>query len=283
LANQPDSGSLLINEIMYDPADDGVEYVELFHAGKHIINSSDVFLTKRDVNGHLSVLQPLSKEPFAILPGSYILLVADKAGTSVFADLIPYPRRVFDVSGLSLPNGGGNIVLSDRSGRVIDYAEYSPGLHSPAIKNSKGVSLGKISPAMPSNAASSWTSASLFDGFGTPGKPNAYSQKSPSKTGSDISTPDYFTPDNDGVDDVCLITLNDVSEATVTITVYDANGSKIVELQNNSFVNGNAVLAWDGRDSNGQQCSPGIYLLQIVINQAGKINNQRRAVVLGRR
>ena len=283
MATQPETGDLLINEIMFDPANDGVEYIELYNAGKHIINSNDVYLTKCDENGRLAVLQPLSDEPYALLPGSYLLLVADKAGAEVFGALVPYPRRVFVVSSLSLPNDGGNIVVANRSGRVIDKACYSPDYHSPALANTKGVSLGKISPEMPSCAASSWTSTASNSGFATPGEPNAFARNSASKTGSDLSTPEYFTPDNDGVDDVCLISLRNISEATVTITVFDANGLKMVELQNNSLVNGSAVVAWDGRDSNGKPCSPGIYLLQITMNQTGKIVNQRRAVVLGRR
>src|SRR5690606_12959050 len=91
---------------------------------------------------------------------------------------LDYPKspleRLFKMSTLpSYPIGGGTVVLMDSKEAIVEQFSYSDDLHHPLLRNSKGVSIERLSTQSPVNLASNWHSASANEEYATPGRKNS--------------------------------------------------------------------------------------------------------------
>ena len=85
-----------------------------------------------------------------------------------------------------------------------------------------------------------------------------------------LCSPNPFTPNGDGKNEVCHFGFKGMESAPTTITIYDLHSVKIREINvplGVPFVYTDAL--WDGRDFSGNPVPQGVYLY--VIEQEGKI------------
>lgn len=157
-------GSIVINEIMYKPADDKDcrDWVELY-------NNSDLpadltgWALKDDNDGHAFVFP----EGTLIMPREYINISED---TMVFKEY--YPGVCSPAGNIGFGFGRGDAVrLFDNNGKLIDIVEYSNELPWDANADGKGYTLELINPSLDNNLYSNW-SASAGEG-GTPCSKNS--------------------------------------------------------------------------------------------------------------
>ncbi|HRP61526.1 MAG TPA: hypothetical protein PK833_14735, partial [Vicingus sp.] len=109
-------------------------------------------------------------------------------------------------------------------------------LHFALLNDTKGVSLERIDYNRPSNDNTNWHSPAEDVGFATPGYENSQFQKVEITDGISIS-PETFSPDNDGVDDVLNISYQFAEAGYVAnIVIYDAKGRLIKNLLLNELL-----------------------------------------------
>jgi len=161
----PQSGELLISEIMADPVP-GVgfwpecEYVELF-------NPTEKYLSLRDIRlraGSRTVILPEVK----LQPGAYLLLCPKGQATGFGSSATVLELGNFPI----LSNTGAELALTTPQGTLIEYVQYADTWYRDAKKRDGGWSLERIRPEQGSACANNWQASRSSTG-GTPGLPNS--------------------------------------------------------------------------------------------------------------
>ena len=173
-----------------------------------------------------------------------------------------------------------NKKLRDLAGFVIDSIAYTHNWGGDMC-----ISLERINPNLPSLLKTNW--GSCVDNFGgTPGRKNSiFTKTSFSKTSLKI-TPNPFSPDGDGRDEVTMINYRlSVKTAVLNLKIYDATGRLIRFLLNNHASGSEGSIPWNGLDDHGQRARIGIYVVYLeAINAVqGVLEKSKATVVLAGR
>ncbi len=281
-----DSLSIVLNEILFNPRPNGVDFIELFNRSSSIIDLSDLRIASRDINSlELKSITPLSNSSQLILPGEYFAFTTD-----IDDILMQYPfareENILKLSGMpSYPNDNGRAVLLDKGLHIIDEMTYSEKMHFPLLVSVEGVSLERLHPDKSSWDETNWHSASESIGFATPGQEN-------SQYLTDIETadpvyvePEIFSPDNDGHEDLSSLYYAFTEPGYVAnVIVFDALGHRIQVLANNELLGTSGSFVWDGRNSGGELVGRGIYVFFMeVFNLKGNLKVYKKICVLAAR
>ncbi len=278
-----DSLSLVINEILFNPRPNGVDFIEVFNRSSKIIDLSDMRIASRDLNSlELKSITPLSSSSQLILPGEYLAF-----STDIDDILTQYPfareENLLKLSGMpSYPNDNGRAVLLDRGLHIIDEMIYSEKMHFPLLVSVEGVSLERLNPDKSSLDETNWHSASESIGFATPGQENSQYLRDIEIADPVYVEPEIFSPDNDGYRDLSSLHYDFTEPGYVAnVIVFDALGHRIRVLANNELLGTSGSFVWDGRNSGGELMGRGIYVfLMEVFNLKGNINVYKKTCVL---
>ncbi|MFT3703363.1 MAG: lamin tail domain-containing protein [Agriterribacter sp.] len=285
LADVALKNDIVINEILFNPPDDGAEYVELYNRSNHAVNCKDLIITTRNTSGNLGTLQQLSEKDLFIFPGECRLLTEDVA--AVQKTFICKNADAFtEISSMpTLPNSSGTIVILNFRGDVIDELSYSDQWQFPLISNNKGVALERIDFSAPTQDKNNWHSAAASVGYGTPTYQNSQFLTGQQLAGEINISPQVFSPDNDGYDDFLTVHYHFPEPGFVcNITIYDAAGRPVRYLVRNGLCGTDGDFRWDGLDEKNQKLTIGIYVIVTeVYNLQGKTNKFKQAVTLARR
>jgi len=98
-------------------------------------------------------------------------------------------------------------------------------------------------------------------------------------------TPEIFSPDNDGRDDILNISYKFEKAGYVgTITVYDAKGRLIKKIANNELLATEGYFTWDGLTDGRQKAGIGIYLVVLsYFDLQGNLTRVKETCVLAKK
>ena len=120
---------------------------------------------------------------------------------------------------------------------------------------------------------------------GTPGQKNSiFVDVLPSEAELRIS-PNPFSPDSDGRDDVTIITYQlPFNLSQIHVKIFDIRGRQIRFLVNNRPSGTSGSFIWDGRDDLGHICRMGIYIvyMEAIHYQKGMVKSMKKSVVLAK-
>lgn len=171
---------LLFNEVMYDNATNGTEYIELYNPSDTPISIPSLQLLRyvADENGSThttttAILQhPNNSERLNVPPYGYICFT--KSATTLMNKHKVDKAIIIEVATLPKINNEGGylaIVTNEEKWRLIDKCSYSDKMHTDK-KRKQGVSLEKKSPEIVSSLDANWRSSKDATG-GTPGRKNS--------------------------------------------------------------------------------------------------------------
>lgn len=278
------AGSVIINEIMYEPLTGFAEYIEIYNASSDTVNLAGWKISEGGGNSF-----NLVSKSFYLTPNEFFLLASD---SSIFV-LFPYLRendfsgkvKIANASDLSLSNSGDIVLLKDLFGNSIDSVAYSPKWHNPEIEDTKGRSLERINPSLSSNDSKNW-STSVNKSGGTPLLPNSiFTTKLPSQSKIEIS-PNPFSPDNDGFEDFTILSYKlPLQTSSIRIRIFDSVGRLVRTLVDNEPASSVGSIVFDGLDDNKQPLRIGIYivLLEALNQQDGVVESVKKPVVIAKR
>lgn len=287
LIGQPEeieTGDLVFNEIMFNPADNGAEYVELANVSDKFLDLQNLVITTRKSDGSFNTGNVFPENSF-VLPGSEIALCGEPV-TVANRHSCPADANIMGTTWRQTLNNDGTTLYLLADTLVLDSATYSSKWHHVLIKNEKGVALEKINPALPALDASSWHSASSETNYGTPGYRNSQyrSLEQAEETKRIWLEPEAFTPDGDGFEDVCFIRYTMPGNGfTANVSIYTPTGLLLQTIKQNQLLSTDGFFVWDGLTKNGTNANVGIYVLvfDAVNAETGEIIREKLPVVVG--
>ncbi|MCF8297480.1 MAG: lamin tail domain-containing protein [Saprospiraceae bacterium] len=275
---------IVINEVLSNPKDDGVDFVEIYNRSNKVLDLKEMILSSYDTIA-LTIEDPedISMEGYLIFPGEYYVLTTkpDKVKQQYFTS---NPDGFVEMNSFPTYNNDfGIVVIADKIGRIIDKFTYNEEMHFALLNSTDGVSLERLSYERPTEDKTNWHSAAEAVGFATPAYQN--SQLSLSNiTGDEIKTePEIFSPDNDGYNDVLNINYKfDKAGYVANITIYDSKGRLIKYLIKNELLATEGTFSWDGITEENEKANIGIYIIYVeVFDLEGKVKHFKKTAVLG--
>ncbi len=272
----PDSADIVINEILSNPKDDGVDFVEIYNRSAKVLDCKDLILSSPENN------YVISSGNFLSFPGDYILLSTNAAMVQN-QYFTPHPFAFISLPSFPpLSNDQGAVFLQTNSGFLIDAMQYTADMHFPLLNTTEGVSLERIDFNRPASDITNWHSASQSVGFATPAYQNSQFLQGEATDAAISISPPIFSPDNDGYNDVLLIQCKTEGPGSlINITIFDAKGRLIKYLIKSRYISGDETFSWDGTTDRGQKANTGIYIVYAErFDAAGKVKHYRLTAVL---
>jgi hypothetical protein len=257
-------GDLKINEVMFDNPLNSMEYLEIYNTSDKVLDISNVIFTTRKTDGSLNTGNKIPPKTL-MLPHTYLALCENADSVRNYHNS-PVESRIISTGWSALNNESATLVLTNSAKDTIyDELTYNVKWHHALVKNAKGVSLEKINPLLPTQNPESWHSAASEVNFGTPGYKNSqYRDVINNESGPKTvwTEPEAFSPDNDGVNDVCFIHYKTETHGYMAnVTILNQVGTKVFQLASNILLATEGTLTWDGRTDKGKNANVGIYIL----------------------
>lgn len=224
----PQKGDLYISEILFNPRDDGSDFVELYNAGNNPVNLYSLWLATRDNSFSIKSLCRISNEKKLLPSKSYLLITTDMDNVS---NNYIVPKDVFFVEISKIPafaNEKGTVVVVNDSMAVIDEMAYSEAMHDVFIADVDGVSLERISFDQVSGLETNWHSAASSVGYATPGYANSQAETASVPVNQISFLSDVVSPNGDGYNDALEVTVEtDIAGYKANISIFDSRGSRV--------------------------------------------------------
>lgn len=260
----PEPQDLVVNEVLFNPLASGTDFVELYNRSGSAINLSGWGLASYNSNGEQSI-DVFTDTSLILDAGGFLVLNEDNTNV-----LLEYPQSIVStLQETNLPsyaNTSGNVILVDNLGLTIDSFAYSEDFHFALLQDPEGVSLERLEYDRNSNDATNWHSAAEGEGFATPGYQNSQFEPVEAISNTVTLSPEAFSPNNDGQDDVLNIRYQVESAGFVAnITIYDARGRLVRRLVENELLGREGTISWDGITDEREKALTGIHVVFIEI------------------
>ncbi|GAB4168129.1 MAG: hypothetical protein Kow00108_01050 [Calditrichia bacterium] len=263
---------IVMNELMISSSDWG-EWIE-------IKNNSDYYIS-------LDGLYLMDAVDTLRLP----YLTIDPEGYFVFTEKSPICQLFLsqNIAAAKLPgwltlNNSNDIlkIFYNDDSTVIDELYYN--FEDRKIELKDNVSLEKIRPEWKGTDIWNWGNCIQPSGH-TAGRPNSLFIKPNPQKHTIIISPNPFSPDNDGHEDVCNINLNvNFSVMNCRIKIFTLDGHLVYE-QRLENIPGQYQLIWEGKDSNYQTLPAGLYIVltEVLDIYSGQTQKIKKILVLAKR
>lgn len=272
LYHRPSSGSLAINEVLFNPKTGESRFVEIRNLSDTLFDIGRLALA---VPGDKKwKCSPLFKEGLHQMPAyGYRAFAKDAGGISPHCRSVP--QNILTAASFpTLNEKGGSIrllwlplsadTLNDTV--VIDEVFYSEEFHHWLLPDVKGVSLERLDAYEPALTQANWASAAETAGFATPGGENSHQRhaRQDMEAAYFMLEPPLVTPNNDGRNDILFIRWNErLSGCVCSITVYDENGRKMRTVCTQTLLGSGGEIRYDAVDDSGRPLRPGLYVIYI--------------------
>lgn len=280
LPSIPAKGDLIINEVLFNPVTGGDDFVEIYNNSDKYIDLYGSFLANWDdgiIDNYKEIL-----EHRLVSPGEFIVLTKDSAdikanffsvGVGTFLEMSTLP---------TYSNDSGTVYLILPDSIISDQFSYDEKMHYPLVKDFDGVTLERIDYDRATNDETNWHTAAENVGWGTPGLEN--SQYYPGMISDQMVTlsPDVFSPDNDGVDDVLNISYSlDAPGYVGNVTIFDREGRVVKYLLQSELLSTEGIITWDGTNNNREKAPIGVYVVYFeVFDLDGNVSGVKKSTVL---
>ncbi|MCC6385444.1 MAG: lamin tail domain-containing protein [Bacteroidia bacterium] len=277
-----DVSDILINEVLYRPSDTGAEFIEIYNRSSKIIDLSKLRLAKVNPDNSLQTYYLISAISYLIFPEEYFVLTKDPEAVKRNY-LTLHPENFLTMSSFpGLTDSGDEFTLISTSGIRIDQLRYSPKWQFALLNDDKGISLERISFNRPTQDSTNWHSASESVGFATPAYKNSQHTDLIKSDGELIVSPEIFSPDNDGFNDIVSFSyIFDSPGYVANLKIFDARGREMIHLIKNQLLGIEGTFSWDGITTDRQKAPVGIYIAWFeVFNSSGTVKKFKKQFVL---
>ncbi len=272
------NGDIVINEILFNPETDGVDFVEILNISNKFISLQNLLISNTERNEVKSIAQN-----YILKPGKYLCLTQDIAYLKNHYSTPDTANFLFaTIPGFN--NESGNVsLINGINNETIDAFDYNESFHFAELEDLNGVSLERINPYAENQSSSNWFSAAAYTNYATPGYQNTIFLN-PSFSGNEIIEFENktFSPDQDGKDDFLIIKYNLPSTGYLAdINVYDQAGRLVKTIVNNELLSTQGFVLWDGLNKDGEISNIGIYFIVFeAYNGKGNVITTKKPAIL---
>ncbi len=271
-------GSLIVNELLFNPPPGGADYVELYNATDSVIDLSDVRLAHW-VGDSINRLYSLQG---SVAPHDFVVITTDAAFVASHY-IVHHLAKIVEVDAMPAYNdAAGTVLVMDADSTVIDRFDYSESMHSRLLRDVEGVALERRSYGAATQDAANWYSAASTAGYGTPTYSNSQSRELLYVDNDFLIEPSLFSPDGDGYEDLLNLSWQlQLCDLSANINIYDTHGRLVRHLARGATLGCVGVITWDGLDDAGLHCRQGNYIITIeAYSPSGAKQSIRRVVAL---
>lgn len=285
LPERPTKGQMRINELLFNPRNDGSDYAELLNLGPSIVDASSLFLANGSGASQSGSPVRGSDKPWLLFPGDHAVFTPDTA-----ALMRQFPRAdpalSIQTRGFpSMPDDAGVLRILDDAGTELDAFSFNARMHHPLVFDREGVALERVDPRSPTKDPSNWTSASSDAGYGSPTRKNSQYAASDTLKGEMRIHPMVVSPDTDGIDDFTTLQYRfKESGYSCSVWVYDPFGRRVRAVARNALCGTEGHFRWNGLDESGRRLPTGpYYKVMEVTDLTGRTRIWKRPVAVAYR
>ncbi len=256
------TNDVVINEVLFNPKPNGNDYVEIYNRSNIVIDLKQLFIANRNSTNTISNIKAMSADNFLLFPQDFMVLT-ENIGL-VLNNYVAQNINAFTIvpSMPSYNDDKSNVVVLNAQGNVVDELAYDEKWHFSLLRDVEGVALERINPNAPTQQAGNWHSAATSVGYGTPTYKNSQMGNSSGPQGEVSLSQKIISPDGDGFEDFVNINYAFAQSGyAATITIYDAAGRLINNLQRNAICGTQGSFKWDGLGNKSQALNSGVYII----------------------
>lgn len=279
LPETPIVGDVIINEILFNPANSGKDWIEVHNTSGKLIDLKNWQIANYD-DDTISNIKVFT-EHFLLFPGSFAVFGED---TTQILDYYNAAQsgRMIEMDLPSYSNDSGTVYLMFNN-IMMDAVSYEDDWHFSLLDSDDGVSLERIqSDRSLSNDSHNWHSAAEAIGFATPGLTN--SQFYPALPEGNFNyTSNVLSPDNDGYQDILQINYEMTEAGFVgTFTIYDDRGRIIAKVIESELLATSGTIKWEGTKDDNTKATIGTYvgIFEAYKPDGGQLFLKRKAFVV---
>ncbi|WP_020568874.1 lamin tail domain-containing protein [Neolewinella persica] len=281
IPGEPAAGDVVINEVLFNPASGGADFLELFNCSDKVFQIRDWTLTN-DQSTTSSGQRTVSVSRL-FLPGEYLTFSPDPE--SIISTFLEVDATLLiDQTLPTMPDDEGNITVASAAGIVLDAFNYTEDFHSTLLSPNDGVSLERLRKQGNTQDGANWYSAASSENFGTPTRPNSQKRDALPVAGETIFSlvNTTFSPNGDSFEDFLELQYQtDRSGFVARIRIMDAQGRLIRTLRQTELLGASGTLLWDGANDDGRKAKAGLYvLLAELVNPDGEVKEEKLVGVL---
>ncbi|NJN41743.1 MAG: hypothetical protein HC811_05415 [Flammeovirgaceae bacterium] len=280
LPEDPLPGDVCLNEILFNPRPNGVDFVEIQNHSSKFFNLKNWSLSNIS-NDVVSGKKIITTDDILLAPNSIVAFTEDAIILKTNYPLADEANFI-EINLPSLPDDEGSVALLGPDDMLIDQFVYSDDFHSQILKDDEGVSLERISCDEPSQNVQNWKSAASTSGYATPGLINSNTRPSIAvETGQVIIEPEIFNP-YDATRSFAQINYEfENSGMVANIKILDRQGRMIKTIANNESLAYSGFFRWDGDREDGSKAGPGYYIVWFeVFDLSGTVSTYRKRAIM---
>jgi hypothetical protein len=273
---------IAINELLFDPREGGVDFVELVNCSRKVLDLKSMVLCHYDTISHIfSSMEKITASGYLFFPGEY-LVVSENSEVVKKQYVTTNVAAFLTVENLPSLNADAGTICLKTATDIIDNVTYQESMHFSLLKNTKGISLERVNYRRPAGDVTNWHSAASSVDGATPGYKNSqYMDETLTDDPVNVA-PEIFSPDEDGLDD--LVTIHYHFNETVqhlNVLIYDSSGRLVKTLVNNELIGPDGAYSWDGTNNDRERERTGIYIIYVeAINLSGDIKRYKKVCVV---
>lgn len=281
----PKIGDLIINEVLFNPKTGDPKFVEIKNSSQSFLNLEGWALANVNSAGDADQIRVFGSKGLILPPESYLAITTD-----INALKLSYPKSAqghfLKIASLpSYPISGGTVVLANARSEVTESFKYDEDLHHPLLRDSKGVSLERISETSPASVISNWQSASGNEDFATPGRRNSQALEVEFEAELIQIDPEIFDPEGSSGSAFTSIRYQLNAPGWIgTFKIFSSAGQLIQTLAQNQILGTEGLLTWSGTDSTGKLVRAGYYILMAEFYEPnGGVKVVKKTIVVANR
>ena len=262
LAEKIKQGDILISEVLFNPKNEGVDFIEVYNNSNHILDLKELSLANVNSSSDLANIKSVSNISRFMPVKSYWVLTTN-AEVIKQQYHIENPNQFIQMSSLPAYNvdKGTVVLLTDQI--TVDRFDYNDGMHLALLRNVKGVSLERVSFSKTANDYGNFKSTAQSVGFATPTYRNSQEEDSSIVKNKVSLANKVFSPDGDGYEELLQIDYSFVNHGNIAnVNIYTDKGILVRKLQRNASIATKGNFVWDGLNDAGQKSNVGIYIIK---------------------
>ncbi len=268
-------GELVINELLFNPNPGFSDFIEIYNTTEHSIQLSKLHFINFGSDRERNMDMLFAQDGYQILAHEY-LAISENPELSGFGNT-PFLESQWITSTMpSMNDEGTQIILVNSQNLTLDSVSIDEKNHLSFLYDKEGISLEKINPFEAGYIRNNWSSASEASGYSTATRQNSQYRVS-QNSGKFSSSLPYFSPDNDGTNDLMTFTYETAKEKCIgNLYIYNLKGQLIKIVCNSCILANKGEYNWQGDTEKGTKAGIGNYIaVWKVYNSEGEIETSK--------